>query len=169
MKFTVRHVFDTSVDNYWNEIFFDQDYNARLYREALGFKGFDLLELTGEKGGRRTRRMRTEPASDAPAVVKKLIGDSLTYTESGTYDPATGIWTYDIVTSKLADKIRIGGRLWAEPKGTKCERVAEINIEVKILGVGGVVEKFIEKTTRESYERATKFTNEFIREKGLAT
>ncbi len=167
MKFTVRDVFDTDVDTYWNELFFSEEYNSRLYREGLGFKGFDLLELTGETGQRRTRKMRTEPAADAPAVVRKLIGDSLTYTETGTWEPSTKMWTYRIETNKLSEKIRIGGRLWAEPKGSKMERVAEIEVEVKILGVGGTIEKFIEKTTRESYVKATAFTNRFIAEKGL--
>lgn len=169
MKFTLRDVFDTNVDNYWNELFFSEEYNSRLYREGLGFKGFQLLELTGEKGGPRTRKLLTEPAADAPAVVRKLIGDSLTYTETGSWDPATRIWTYRIETNKLSEKINIGGRLWAEPKGTKMERVAEIGIEVNIFGVGGTIEKFIEKTTRESYVKATAFTNRFIAEKGLGT
>lgn len=168
VKFTIRDVFDTDVDTYWDQVFFAEDYNSRLYREGLGFKGFELLELTGEPGQRRTRKMRTEPAADAPAVVRKLIGDSLTYTETGSWDPATKVWSYRIETSKLSDKIRIGGRLWAEPRGDKMERVAEIEIEVKILGVGGTIEKFIEKTTRESYVKATSFTNRWLREKGLA-
>ncbi len=167
MKFTVRNQFDTNVDTYWNEIFFSEEYNSRLYREGLGFKGFELIELTGEKGQRRTRKLRTEPAADAPAVVRKLIGDSLSYTETGSWDPATKVWSYSISTSKLSDKIRIGGRLWAEPRGDKLERIAEIEIEVKILGVGGTIEKFLEKTTRESYVKATDFTNRFIAEKGL--
>ncbi|MCZ7686832.1 MAG: DUF2505 domain-containing protein [Sandaracinaceae bacterium] len=167
MKFTVRNQFDTNVDTYWNEIFFSEEYNSRLYREGLGFKGFELVELTGEKGQRRTRKLRTEPAADAPAVVRKLIGDSLSYTETGSWDPATKVWSYSISTSKLSDKIRIGGRLWAEPRGDKLERIAEIEIEVKILGVGGTIEKFLEKTTRESYVKATDFTNRFIAEKGL--
>lgn len=167
MKFTVRNQFDTNVDTYWNEIFFSEEYNSRLYREGLGFKGFELIELTGEKGQRRTRKLRTEPAADAPAVVRKLIGDSLSYTETGSWDPATKVWSYSISTSKLSEKIRIGGRLWAEPKGDKLERIAEIEIEVKILGVGGTIEKFLEKTTRESYVKATAFTNRFIAEKGL--
>ena len=168
MKFTVRDIFDTDVETYWNEIFFDEEYNARLYREALGFKDFQLVELTGEKDGPRTRTMRTEPAADAPAVVRKLIGDSLTYTESGRFDPETKVWTYQITTSKLADKLHIGGRLWAEPQGDKkLARAAEIEIDVKIFGVGGTIEKFIEKTTRDSYVKATAFTNRFIREKGL--
>lgn len=168
MKFIVRDVFDTDVDTYWNEIFFSEEYNSRLYREGLGFKDFQLVELTGEKGGPRTRKMRTEPATDAPAVVRKLIGDSLTYLEAGRFDPAKKLWTYTITTSKLADKLHIGGKLWGEPKGEKkMERVAEIEIEVKIFGVGGTIEKFIEKTTRESYVKATTFTNRFIAEKGL--
>jgi hypothetical protein len=33
--------------------------------------------------------------------------------------------------------------------------------------VGKLVEAFIEKTTRDSYDRAAKFTNRWIREKGL--
>ena len=168
MKFTVRNTFNTSVDNYWNELFFEPEYNERLYKEGLNFKGFEMIELTGEKGGPRKRVMLTEPAADAPKVVRKLIGDSLTYTETGTWSPETRIWTYNIVTSKLTDKVKIGGILWAEPKGdNQCERVAEIEISVKVFGVGGAVEKFIEKTTRDSYVKASKFTNDFIAEKGL--
>lgn len=166
MQFTVRHVFHTDLPTYWNQIFFSPEYNSRLYSEALGFKGFELVELTGEPGGVRTRTMRTEPAADAPTIVRKLIGDSLTYTEKGRFDPAIGIWTYEIKTSKLTDKVTIQGKLWAEPHRDGIERVAEIEIEVRVLG-GGAIEKFIEKTTRDSYVKASKFTNEYIREKGL--
>jgi hypothetical protein len=166
VKFTVRHVFNTDVDTYWDKLFFDPEYNERLYKQALGFNVFKLLELTGEPGGKRTRKLLTEPKSDAPAVVKKLIGDSLQYTETGSYDPDKKLWTYNIVTSKLSDRVRIGGTLWAESRGEKkMERIAEIEIVVNILVGSGSVEKFIEKTTRESYEKATKFTNDYIAEK----
>ena len=82
-----------------------------------GFKGFDLLELTGEPGGPRHRVLRTEPAAEAPAVVRKIVGDSLTYTETGDWDPETQIWVYEIVTNVASDKVKIGGRLWAEARG----------------------------------------------------
>lgn len=167
-KFTIRSTFETDVDTYWNRVFFDPEYNRRLYLEALGFKGFELIELTGQPGERRTRRMKTEPAADAPAVVKKLIGDSLVYAESGTFDPEAKVWTYEIKPNKLTDKVTIGGRLYAQPKGEKrCERVAQIEVTVKVFGVGGAVEKFIERTTRDSYVKAAAFTNRFIAEKGL--
>jgi hypothetical protein len=168
VKFTVRDTFNCTVDTYWSEIFFEPEYNERLYKEGLGFKGFELESLTGDKGGPRERVMITEPAADAPAVVRKLIGDSLTYRETGTWSPDDRIWRYDIVTSKLSDKVKIGGILYAEPKGDdKCVRVADIEISVKVFGVGGAVEKFIERTTRDSYVKATKFTNDYIAEKGL--
>lgn len=166
-KFTLRNVFETDEETFWNRIFFDPEYNQRLYLDALKFKGFDLLEITGEPGGARTRKIRTEPRSEAPAVVTKLIGGSLSYVEEGRFDPATKKWTYTITTSKLADKVKIRGTFWVEPRGDKrVERVCECEVEVKIFGVGGAVESFIEKTTRESYEDAAKFTNAFIKEKG---
>ena len=72
------------------------------------------------------------------------------------------------ITPKLADKIHIGGAFWLEPRGErKVERVCTIDIDVKIFGVGKVVEAFVEKSTRESYDRAATFTNKYIAEKGL--
>lgn len=168
MKFTVRDVFDTDASTFWDRVFFDPEYNRRLYLDTLKFKAFEILEQTGGPGVARTRRMRTEPASDAPTIVTKLIGGSMTYEENGRWDPATEIWTYAITISKMADKVKIGGRFWLEPKGEKSiERVCECELEVKIFGVGGAIESFIEKTTRESYEATARYTNEFIREKKL--
>jgi hypothetical protein len=168
VKFTVRHVFHTDRDSYWNKVFFDAEYNRRLYLEGLGFKSYELIEQTGGPGEVRTRKMRSEPKSEAPAVVQKLIGGGISYVEVGRWDPKTGIWKYDITTSKLADKISTGGTFWIEERGPKkIERICEVELQVKIFGVGGVVEQFIEKTTRESFEDTARFTHRFISEKGL--
>jgi hypothetical protein len=169
VKFSISHQFDTDAESYWEKVFFDPEYNTRLYgKEGLDFKSFEIVSLTGGPGENRVRRLRTEPKSEAPAVVKKLIGDGLAYTEDGNYDATKKLWTYKITTSKLSDKIHISGRFWVEPKGEKkCERTSEIELKVDIALVGGTVEKFIEKTTRESYEKTFQFTKKFIAEKGL--
>lgn len=168
MKFICTNVFNTDAETYWTKIFFDPDYNSGLYLEGLGFKGFEVLEITGEPGGDRTRRMKTEPKTQTPAVVEKLIGGSITYSEVGRLDAKTGKWTYAITTSKLSDKIKISGTLWVEPRGDrKIERFCEIDIEVKVFGVGGTIEKFVAETTRESYEKTGRFTNAWIAKKGL--
>lgn len=168
-RFVCKNVFNTDVDTFWSKVFFDDDYNRGLYLTGLGFKSYEQLELTDLGDGAKRRRFRTEPKSDAPAVVTKLVGDSLQYEETGTFDPKTRIWTYTVATSKMGDKIKIGGKYWLEKKGDKqLERVCEVEISVNIFGVGGVVEGFIEGTTRDSYEKATAYTNNFLASRGLS-
>lgn len=169
-RFTCRNTFHTDVDTFWEKVFFDEEYNRGLYLTGLGFKSFDPLELTELPDGGKRRRFRTEPKSEAPAVIKKLVGDSLAYEETGTFDPKTRIWSYTVATSKMADKIKIGGRYWLEPKGDKkLERICEVEITVSIPLVGGTVEGFIEGTTRDSYEKATAYTNTFLASRGYST
>lgn len=169
MKFTVRHAFDTDLDTYWNKIFFDAEYNRRLYEDILKFKSYKQLEQRDTGGGAITRTLRLEPGFDAPAVIQKLLGDKFFYTEVGNFDPVKKRWRYVITPSTLPDKVGISGDFWAEARGgTKIERIAECDITAKIFGVGGMLESFVEKQTRDSYEKAAAFTNAFIREKGLA-
>lgn len=167
MKATYKHTFNTDLDTYWSKIFFSTEYNEKLFREVLKFH-YELLELTGEPGGPRRRRVRIEPKTEAPAVVKKLIGDSIGYLEEGSFDPVTKKWSYKITTSKMADKISISGLFWAEPRGDKkIERICEVDLNVKVPLVGGEIEKFIAKTTADSYEKAWQFTNQYIAQNGL--
>ena len=39
MQFTVRHRYPLSAEAFWTSMFFDPDYNTRLYTEGLGFAG----------------------------------------------------------------------------------------------------------------------------------
>jgi hypothetical protein len=167
MKVTYRHTFNTDVDTYWTKIFFNQEYNERLFRDALKFE-YELIELKEEPDGTRRRRVRIEPKTDAPAVVKKLIGDSIGYLEEGTFNPTSKKWLYKITTTKMSDKISTAGTFWVEPRGDKqIERICEVELNVKIPLVGGEIEKFIAKTTADSYEKAWQFTNQFIAQKGF--
>jgi len=168
VKFTIRHTWDVSEDDYWPKLFFNEEYNRRLYKEGLEFPVYEVISFEEQPDGVRTRKLRVEPKAEAPLVVKKLIGDSLQYVEEGRFDPKARRWKYKVTTSKLADKISIAGEFWIEKRGDKkIERICEVDVTVKIFGVGGAVESFIEKTTRESYEKTNRFTLGFIREKGL--
>lgn len=166
-KFTVKHTFNTDLDTYWSKIFFDAEYNTRLYKEVLQFPTFEILELKEQPDGSRIRRLKIEPKADIPGPVKKIFGDAIIYLESGRFDPAAKRWTYKVETTKMADKINIGGEFWAEPRGEKkIERICQVSCDVSIFGIGGLVEGVIEKTTLDSYEKAYAFTNKFIAEKG---
>ena len=105
-------------------------------------------------------------AVDLPAPIAKVIGD-VSWHEEGTWDAKTNRYRFKIIPASMPDKSNITGEVWCEPKGDrKVERVAKMNVEVKIFVVGGMVEKRIMEDTRKSYEQAAKFTNEFVKEKG---
>lgn len=164
--FTVRHTFrGIDVDGFWEKVFFDEKFNETLYRQELGFSEYQVLEQEEEPGGVVTRKVRQTPKSDAPAVVKKLIGDSVSYVEEGRFDPATKRWRYSVTPSKMADKIDIGGEFWVEARGEDTvERICTVDLSVKVFGVGKSIESFIEKQTKDSYETAARYTQRFIDE-----
>ena len=71
MRFRCQNIFNCDAETYWNKIFFDAEYNRGLYLGTLGFKAFELLAVTGEPGGDRTRKMFTEPKTMKKAVQAK--------------------------------------------------------------------------------------------------
>jgi hypothetical protein len=161
---TLRDPFECDEDTFWGSVFFETDYNRRLYTEALGFGGYTLL-ADDLRAGERIRRMRCEPRLEMPAAVRRVLGDALSYTEEGRFDPKARRWHWRVVLSRLADKIRIEGDVRCEPAGAgRLTRTSDIDVGVDLFGVGGLIEGFVEKSVRDSYARATAFTRAYIRD-----
>lgn len=167
MKFTIRHPYAIEPDAFWRELFFDAEYNRKLYLEGLRFEGFEVLEETNPPDGRRTRKVHVKPRFEAPAAMRSMIGDSMSYVEDGRLEltgPNTPRWISKVLPSAMADKTRVTAEMWLERTGPgQSDRVATFEIEVKMFGVGGMVEKMLEKSMRENYQKAAEFTNEWIR------
>ncbi|MBK7402471.1 MAG: DUF2505 domain-containing protein [Myxococcales bacterium] len=162
----IRNSMDCSVDAYWKCVF-DEEYNRRLYLEALKFREFKLLSQTDGANGSRSRKVYLNPpAADLPGPVAKVVGD-LSWTEEGTWDPKTGRYKFKVTPASLPDKTRIDGEIWCEARGDKsCDRIAKAFVEVKVFMVGGIVEKRIIDDMKKSYENAARFTNQWVKEKG---
>lgn len=173
MKFTIRHPYAVEPEEFWRDVFFDREYNEKMYREGLQFEAFDIVEETTPADGRRTRKIRVTPKLDAPGPIRKLIGDSFSYVEEGRLEitgPNTPRWISRVLPSKLADKSTVKAEMWLERTGPgQSDRVAEFDVEVKIFGVGGMVEKFLEKSMRENYQKAAEFTNQWLRARKAAS
>jgi hypothetical protein len=173
MKFTIRHPYAIEPEAFWRELFFDHDYNEKLYRGFLQFEGYEVVEETSPPDGRRTRKVRVTPKVDAPAAIRKIIGDSISYVEDGRLEvtgPNAPRWIAKVLPSKLGDKSTIKAEMWLERTGEgQSDRVVEFDIEVKIFGVGGMAEKFLEKTMRENYQKGADFTNEWLRKRKAAS
>ena len=167
MRFTIRHSIDTDVDTFW-ELFFAEDYNQAMFTGALKFSKYAVLSLERSDDGSVRRRTDNAPPFELPPALKRVVGDLSSYIEEGRFDAASRRWTADVTPSTMADKIRTHVELRVEPRGDKkCERIADIEVNVKIFGVGTVMEKFVEQQTRDAYDASARFTNGWIADKGL--
>jgi hypothetical protein len=167
MKVSISHDFDVDADTFWNQLFFDDAFNRALYVDALRFPEWKVLE-NNDRGTEVVRRVRVMPKQEAPAAVQKLLGSSFSYTEEGTFDKNAKRYRFRVVPATMADKVRTEGEMRVESLGPKkCRRSVDVNIDVKIFGVGGMIEGFVAKSTQDSYEQAAAFTRKWIAEKGL--
>ncbi len=166
VKKTVRHRFPIPPAQYWSEVFFDTEYNCGL-SEALGNKSMEVLEQKGDVATSLKRVICCTPVVELPGPLRKLFGDSVTYTEKGQWDAKTGRWKFEMTTSTFGDKVKTTGVIWTEAHGAEMERICEVEFVVKIFGVGGMLEKFLCDSMLDNQKKAAAFTEDFIREKGL--
>lgn len=160
-KFTLVHEINCDADTFW-KVFLDQEYNKKLYLEGLGFSGYDILEQR-ETDTTVTRKVKGTPKMNLPGPIAKLVGPNFSYVEDGALDRATKIWTWKVTPSSMADKVRNEGTLRIEPIGdNKVRRIADLVVEAKVFGVGGLIESSLEKQLREGWEASVPFMHKWL-------
>ncbi len=168
MRFTIKHLIETDADVFWDRIFFDEEFTRALCVDHLRFSVFRVLSFEKRADGVITRRIENAPPVEVPKVVKKVLGDTVKFVEDGRFDPQAKKRHFRVIPAVASDKILTSGELWVEPRGDKrVERFCAIQTQVKIFGIGKIVEDLIEKQTRANYDQAAVFTNRWIREKGM--
>lgn len=162
MQFTMTNEIACNVERFW-ETFLDPKLTERLFKEALGFTEFRILDQT-ETPTTLVRRSAATPKMNWPRPVTKLFGDRFGYTEEATFDKVAKVWRWKMTTSTLPDKLRSEGSVRAEPVGDdKVRRIVDIVLEAKVFGIGGLIESSVEKQIRESWEKSAAVTNEWLR------
>lgn len=166
MKASIENLLRVRPETFWTRLFFAPDYNEGLYR-ALRFESYEVLTLETLADGRVRRVLRAEPPLSGPDALKRRLKGRIYYTEDGTYDPARGVWEFVNQSSVSAGSTEIAGsiRVHAHPQGLR--HVVELDVRVSAFGLGSLVERAIEKGTRESYRVTTDYTNAFAAERGL--
>lgn len=168
MRYTIRHTFNTDEATFWDKIFFDPEYNDALFVQYLKFNPYRVLELQKNPDGSIRRRIECAPPVEMPALAKKFFGETASYVEDGKFDPKTRRFTVEVIPKVGADRIKSRAAMWVEPRGDKkVERFVELDNEVKVFGVGRLLEGFLEQQTREFYDEASAFTNDWIAKKGF--
>lgn len=159
-KFNLTHEIRCDEPAFW-ACYFDAAFQESLFRDVLHFD-YALLEQT-ERDQETIRRYTTTPKLDLPGPVAKLVGPNLRIEEQGRFDKASRRYAWRQIPSVLADKFKSEGSLRVEPAGPgRVRRIAEMFVEVKIFGIGGLVESTAEKATREAWDKSAVFHNRWL-------
>ncbi|HSC86936.1 MAG TPA: DUF2505 family protein [Polyangiaceae bacterium] len=167
-KVRIEHVIECSEEKFW-ELFLDEKYNQALFQGYLKFPLWKVASVVdGEKEMKRV--VEVEPyVADLPTAIKKVIGDNIRYKEDGVLDKEKRRYNVTVVPVRLADKLFVRGVQTTEPApGGFTKRIFTADIDVKIFGVGGLIEKRVAADLTRSYDLGAKFTNRYIKENGIA-
>ncbi len=164
----IEHVYNCSEDTFWDKVFFEEDYNRRLFKEALEFPTYEQVKRDEDDKEVRRSINVVPKLGPMPGPLKAVVGDGLGYREDGVFDKKSRRYSIVITPNKLADKMTIKGTLYTLAQGSdRCVRVFECSVVAKIFGVGGMLEKRVIADMEESYRKGADFTNAWLKEKGL--
>jgi hypothetical protein len=168
-SFRVAHDFECSASTYWEQVFFDEEYNRRLFHDELRFPEWRELEKKDE-GTRIVRLVRAQPPiENLPGPLKSVVGDGAGYEERGVYDRGTQRYEATVIPNRLADRISVTLTMSTESLGEKrCRRVVAGSVTAKVFMVGALLEQRMIADLTRSYAKSADFTNRFVAEKGLA-
>jgi len=154
----ITDVLHCSEDRFW-ELYLDPVWIQRMLVEGLHYTGLRLLKNEETPTGLRRDLVMT-PRLNLPAAVAKVIGPSTVITEEGRYERATRTWFWKHQLSTMADKFVIGGSMRVAADGPdRVIRRSEVNLECKIFGIGGLVEKAAAGDIRTGFAAGADFIN----------
>ena len=161
-EFRVRHEVNCTPGEFWDKIHFG-GFNRAMY-EMLEF-GYQVLEDDPTSGVRKTH---ITPVVDAPKVLVKALGESVSFEEHGQLQrgDAAGDNRYEftVLPGVFPKKIHISGVMFTEPNGdSKCWRNVDFKVGCTIFGIGGIFEHFVSKEIQKTYEESAGYTNQFLK------
>lgn len=161
VKFTITNEINCNSDIFW-KVFFDKTFNERVHREILGFPDYHIISQQ-ETATQILRKITAKPKMNVPDQVGKLLGDAFGYTDDGVFDKTTKVFTWKGIPNLMADQIRAQGAARIEPIGAnKVRRIVDITVEVKIFGIGELMEGLAKQHIYDGWNRSGAFMNTFL-------
>jgi hypothetical protein len=163
----IEHIIHCSEDSFW-KVFFDPEFNRQLFYDALHFESWKQVSLE-DTPARIDRVVDVVPkVGDLPLPLKKLVEGGIGYREKASFDKGTKRMKLIVEPTTLQGKLQISGVLYTQVIDDRtCRRVYESSVVAKIFGLGGMIEGRIQADVKASYDQAARFTNQWVKEKGL--
>lgn len=159
MRLTKEHRIQIPASRYF-ELMFDPEFEKRMSQESMHTQAWELLERSVD-GPAWNMRCRITPADNMPGFIKKLIGGGFSFEEKRTHQKGSDSAASEMIPSVMRDKLRMGYKLRLIPDGEEaCRRVIDWDIEVKIFGIGGQVEKFIASEVERGTDATARYLNQ---------
>jgi hypothetical protein len=158
---------ECSEATFWDVLFFDAEFNRRLFLEELKFESWRVVSE------RKTddyieRELDVCPnVGEIPGALKAVVGDGLGYHEQGRYDRKRRHYVVKALSPKMGDRVLVEGEMYTEPLGeNRCRRIFNVKATARIFGVGGLLEKRIVADLEKSYAQSAAFIGRYVREIG---
>lgn len=167
-RFQIRHDFDCTPEAYLAVIDSDE-FHERL-AARLNLKERRLLERRDD-GDAVLVRWHVVPERDFPAPVRALVGGKgLSYVEEERQPRGSLVRHWVVRLDALdASRFRCEGTFELVPLGpARTRRDLDGSVDVRVFGVGGLVERIVAQGIRESYEKTTELVREMLAERRQA-
>ncbi len=146
------------------DVYFSEAVNTAAAK-CLGLKEGSLVEKVEHGNGTVSRRVKMSPSLDLPKPIQKVLaGAPIEYFEVSIYDPKTQKIEYKM-ESGAGDVVKVHGTISFIKKGTGVVRRIEGIVDVRIFGVGGLIERYIDKEIAKSYAKVAEVMQAAIDER----
>lgn len=143
--------------------FFEQTFNEknRAERETKGCRAISYRVLSSDKDDRQWRQVaEVVDKIDAPGAIRKVFGETTTVEETSIWTVGTDTIKVSYKPDKMPNKITMQGEFRVTPHGDgSCKVIMDLEITVKIFGIGGMMEKLIAKELPEHMAKDVAYFN----------
>ena len=160
MKVAIEHVFAGLSCGAYEDLFFDEEFNAALGRALHLGRQLLRLERTPEL---ITRHICFEPRRDPDSPAGRALGTSrASFVEELDYDRHERRGQWRTIPNLFPDRVQNRGTLEiaADPAGVR--RIVRGEVTVSLLGFGRLVERMIVAEIEKSYAATAAFTAEWL-------
>ncbi len=159
MKLVKEHRINLPASRYL-ELAFDPSFEKRISIEGMGNQACEMLNRSVD-GPTWSMHTRVTPPDNMPGFIKKLVGGGFWMEDRRSHPKGAMEAAGELVPSALRDKVKMSYKLRLVADGDQaCRRIMDWEIEVKIFGIGGQVEKFIASEIEKGLDASARFFNQ---------